>query len=99
MFARESVPASAWATSSMWHMNLGTTGARPSDVEWDAAEEPPGIAPALFRPLRWALYNHGVDLMGNGGMVSSSHGAREVEDTVTAMSAARSGFLTNIASA
>jgi glutamate-1-semialdehyde 2,1-aminomutase len=88
LFARESVPASAWATSSMWHMNLGTTTARPSDVEWDAAETPEGIAPDLLRPLRWALYNHGVDLMGNGGMVSSSHGEREVEDTVAAFAAA-----------
>ena len=87
LFARESVPGSAWATSSMWHMNLGTTLARPSDVEWDAAEEPAGVAPALFRPLRWALYNHGVDLMGNGGMVSSAHGEREVADSVAAMAA------------
>ena len=88
LFARESVPGGAWATSSMWHMNLGTTLSRPSDVEWDAAEQPEGIAPALFRPLRWALYNHGVDLMGNGGMVSSSHGEREVADTVAAFAAA-----------
>ncbi len=41
-----------------------------------------------MRPLRWALYNHGVDLMGNGGMVSSSHGDAEVEDTVAAFRAA-----------
>ncbi|MSQ31281.1 MAG: aminotransferase class III-fold pyridoxal phosphate-dependent enzyme [Dehalococcoidia bacterium] len=87
LFARESVAGGAWATSSMWHMNLGTTVARPADVEWDAPEEPAGIAPALFRPLRWALYNHGIDLMGNGGMVSSAHGEREVADTVAAMAA------------
>ncbi|MEX2445985.1 MAG: hypothetical protein WD734_01490, partial [Dehalococcoidia bacterium] len=87
-FARDSVPGSAWATSSMWHVNLGWDAPRPGDVEWDAEAEPVGVLPELMRPLRWALYNHGVDLMGNGGMVSSSHSAREVEDTVRAFSAA-----------
>ena len=82
-----SVPGSAWAVSSMWHMNLGYDAPRPADVEWDVEEQPKGIVPALARPLRWALYNHGVDLMGNGGMVSSSHGEREVADAVAAVTA------------
>ena len=88
LFARESVPGSAWAASSMWHMNLGYDAPRPADVEWDAAEPPRGIAPALHRALRWSLYNHGVDLMVLGGMVSSSHGEREVADTIAALGAA-----------
>lgn len=87
LFRRQSVPGSAWAVSSMWHLNLGTPAPFPADVEWDAAEEPRGIEAALTRPLRQALYNHGVDLMGNGGMVSSTHGEREVEDTVRAFQA------------
>ena len=87
VFKRESVPGSAWAVSSMWHMNLGYDAPRPADVEWDVEEQPKGIVPALARPLRWALYNHGVDLMGNGGMVSSSHGEREVADAVAAVTA------------
>jgi glutamate-1-semialdehyde 2,1-aminomutase len=88
LFRTASVPGSAFATSSMWHVNLGYAAPMPADVEWDAAEEPHGIVPALARPLRWALYNHGVDLMGNGGMVSSTHGEREVSETVRAFRAA-----------
>ena len=84
LFAELSVPGSAWCVSSMWHLNLGYDAPRPSDVEWDAAEEPKGVVDELMRPLRWALFNHGVDLMGNGGMVSSAHGDSEVADTVAA---------------
>ena len=46
------------------------------------------MAPDLLRSLRQALFNRGVDLMGNGGMVSSSHGDAEVADTVSAFEAA-----------
>lgn len=88
LFASESVPGSVWAVSSMWHFNLGYDAPVPTDVEWDAAEEPRGVADGLMRPLRWALFNHGVDLMGNGGMVSSAHGDAEVADTVEAFRAA-----------
>ncbi|RLT43523.1 MAG: aminotransferase class III-fold pyridoxal phosphate-dependent enzyme [Chloroflexi bacterium] len=88
LFRRLSVPGSAWTVSSMWHVNLGAPAPFPTDVEWDAAEEPRGIEAALVRPLRQALFNHGVDLMGNGGMVSSAHGEREVEDTVRGFEAA-----------
>ena len=88
LFRRESVPGSAWAASSMWHMNLGYDAPRPADVEWEIEEQPHGIAPALTRPFRQALYNHGVDLMGNGGMVSRSHGEREMAHTIVALGAA-----------
>ena len=88
LFATDSVPGSAWALSSMWHFNLGYEAPVPADVEWDAAEEPLGVADGLMRPLRWALFNHGVDLMGNGGMVSSAHGRQEVADTIEAFRAA-----------
>jgi glutamate-1-semialdehyde 2,1-aminomutase len=88
LFAEQQVPASAWAVSSMWHLNLGFDAPRPHDVEWDAASEPPGVAPALVRPLKWALFNHGVDLMGTGGMVSSAHGDADIDRTVDAFRAA-----------
>jgi glutamate-1-semialdehyde 2,1-aminomutase len=88
MFREESVPGSAWAVSSMWHTNLGYDAPVPVEVEWDAIEEPRGVEAGLLRPLRWALYNHGVDLMGSGGMVSSAHGEAEVADTVAAFRAA-----------
>lgn len=88
LFAAESVPGSVWAVSSMWHFNLGEDAPVPAELEWDAATEPPGVSDALMRPLRWALFNHGVDLMGNGGMVSAAHGAAEVSDTIDAFRAA-----------
>ncbi|MEX1021694.1 MAG: aminotransferase class III-fold pyridoxal phosphate-dependent enzyme [Dehalococcoidia bacterium] len=88
LFRAESVPGSAWAVSSMWHVNLGYDAPMPVEVEWDALDEPRGIEPGLVRPLRWALYNHGVDLMGNGGMMSSAHGDAEVEHTIEAFRAA-----------
>ena len=66
LFDALSVPGSAWAVSSMCTSNLGTDAPRPRAVEWDAAGEPPGVAPELVQPLKWALFNHGVDLMGTG---------------------------------
>jgi glutamate-1-semialdehyde 2,1-aminomutase len=83
-----SVPGSAWAVSSMWHLNLGYPAPQPADVEWDAAEEPRGVAGGLERPLKQALFNHGVDLMGSGGMVSSAHTADDIGRTVEAFRSA-----------
>ncbi len=88
LFGELAVPRSAWCVSSMWHLNLGYDAPRPSTVEWDAPEPPRGVADDLLRPLRWALFNHGVDLMGNGGMVSAAHGESEVSDTSEAFRAA-----------
>ena len=87
LFVQRSVPASAWCVSSMWHLNLGGS-ARPRDTAWDAAEPPPGVAPGLERPLKQSLLNHGVDLMGTGGMVSSAHGEAEIGATIEAFAAA-----------
>ncbi|MFA7296924.1 MAG: aspartate aminotransferase family protein, partial [Dehalococcoidia bacterium] len=88
LFAERGVEGSAWATSSMWHLNLGTGPARPSDVEWDVPGEPAGVAPALVSPLKWALFNHGIDLMGTGGMTSSAHTDADIDATVEAFGAA-----------
>ena len=88
LFAERSVPGSAWAVSSIWHLNLGTGGQPPTDLEWDATEEPAGVASHLVLPLKWALFNRGVDLMGTGGMVSSAHGDTEIDATIAAFDAA-----------
>ncbi len=82
LFEELAVPGSAWAVSSMWHLNLGYDAPRPTDVEWDAADEPEGVPPPLARPLKWALYNHGVDLMTTGGMVSSAHTDADIDRTL-----------------
>ena len=66
----------------MWHLNLGYDAPRPSDVEWDASEEPQGVPETLARPLKWALFNHGVDLMTTGGMVSSAHTDADIDQTI-----------------
>ena len=87
LFGELSVPGSAWAVSSMWHLNLGYEAPRPGEVEWDAAEAPRGVGD-LSRPLKWALFNHGVDLMGAGGMVSSAHTDADIDATVTGFRAA-----------
>ena len=88
LFAERGVPGSAWAVSSMWHLNLGYDAPRPGGVEWDADEPPRGVSPELATPLRQALFNRGVDLMGTGGMVSSAHGEAEVGDTLEAFAGA-----------
>ena len=88
LFDELSIPGSAWAVSSMWHLNLGEDQPRPSDVEWDVDQAPAGVAGRLQQPLRWALYNHGVDLMGMGGMVSSAHASEDIERTVEAFRSA-----------
>jgi len=88
LFEERSVRGSAWAVSSMWHFNLGYDAPRPEHIEWDAAEEPLGVTDGLMSPLRWALYNHGVDLMGAGGMVSSAHGPEDVDRTIEAFRSA-----------
>ena len=93
LFGELSVPGSAWGVSSMWHLNLGEPSDAervppPADVEWDAPGEPPGVRAELERPLKWALFTHGVDLMGTGGMVSSAHGDAEIDRTLDAFRAA-----------
>lgn len=88
LFRELSVPGSAWAVSSMWHLNLGYDAPAPREVEWDAAEEPRGVTESLATPLKWALFNHGVDLMSTGGMVSSAHTNDDIDRTVEAFRAA-----------
>jgi glutamate-1-semialdehyde 2,1-aminomutase len=88
LFAERNVPGSAWTVSSIWHLNLGTDGTRPSGLEWEGPDDPPGVAPNLVAPLKWALFNHGVDLMGTGGMTSSAHTDADIDATVAGFAAA-----------
>lgn len=84
LFSKRDVPGSAWAVSSMWHLNLGYEAPQPKEVEWDAIEPPRGVSVQLETHLKQALLNHGVDLMGSGGMVSSAHGSAEINATIEA---------------
>ena len=72
----------------MWHLNIGYEAPRPTGIEWDAAEAPRGAVDGIALPLRLSLYNHGVDLMGMGGMVSSAHGDAEIDETIEGFRAA-----------
>ena len=84
LFKARTLDASAWHVSSMWHLNLGENSPKSTDVENNPDYLPSGIDKPLLQPLRWALYNHGVDLMADGGMVSSAHGKEEIALTVEA---------------
>ena len=84
LFQAKALDASAWHVSSMWHLNLGGNSPESTDVENNPSYLPSGIDKPLLQPLRWALYNHGVDLMADGGMVSSAHGTEEITLTVEA---------------
>jgi glutamate-1-semialdehyde 2,1-aminomutase len=84
LFQARALDASAWHVSSMWHLNLGGNSPKSTDVENNPSYLPSGIDKPLLQPLRWALYNHGVDLMADGGMVSSAHGTEEIALTVEA---------------
>ena len=90
LFAERGVAGSAWTVSSIWHLNLAASGemARPSDLKWDVASEPPGVSASLVTPLKWALFNHGVDLMNTGGMTSSAHTDADIDDTIAGFVAA-----------
>lgn len=84
-----SVPGSAWHVSSMWHLNLGdAVPPTAADGGWPGPGDPPGVRAELVAPLKWALFNHGVDLMGTGGMTSSAHDDRAIDDTITAFDGA-----------
>ena len=89
LFAERDVHASAWTVSSMWHLNLGSNVQPGSTASWEGgAGEPPGVAPQLVAPLKWALFNHGVDLMGTGGMTSSAHSDADIGATLEGFAAA-----------
>ncbi|MEX2229109.1 MAG: aspartate aminotransferase family protein [Dehalococcoidia bacterium] len=88
LFQELSVPASAWTLSSMWHLAMGYDAPRPTDLQWDAPDPPRGVERGLSRRLKQALFNHGVDLMGTGGMVSSAHSDADIDATIEAFRAA-----------
>jgi glutamate-1-semialdehyde 2,1-aminomutase len=88
LFAEREVHASAWTVSSMWHLNFGPDVNQRRETGWEGPEEPPGVAPYLVAPLKWALFNRGVDLMGTGGMTSSAHTDEDIAATVEAFAAA-----------
>jgi glutamate-1-semialdehyde 2,1-aminomutase len=81
----ESVAGAVYGVSSMLHIALGMEE-QPSDGHswgWRALPSPPPRVPsAAFKALRLGMLNEGIDLMGDGMMVSSVHDADDVGRTV-----------------
>ncbi len=86
-----SVAGCVYGYSSMLHIALGPNEPPPDGYSW-AGKPPPapihGMDPPTVQALRLAMINEGVDLMGDGLMVSSAHTADDVAATEAAFRAA-----------
>lgn len=86
------VEGCCYGDCSMFHLFLG----RPCPGEraeghavyaHTAAELSAGMPAALTSKLRRAMINHGVDLMGSGGMLSDAHTTEDLDFTIDAFAA------------
>ena len=85
------VAGSVYGLASYFHVTLGKEAPRPSEgIEWpEVAVAPPRLSGALIMPLKRAMINEGVDLMGGaGGFVSGVHSEGDIERTIAAFAAA-----------
>jgi glutamate-1-semialdehyde 2,1-aminomutase len=90
VLAREGVPWAVYGDSSLFHVFTNPTGlaidARrfdPLEIGFDGLKK--GKSAAMANKLRLAMVVAGVDVMGApGGIVSATHGDREIEQTVAA---------------
>ena len=90
VLAREGVPWAVYGDSSLFHVFTNPTGlaidARrfdPLEIGFDGLKK--GKSAAMANKLRLAMLVAGVDVMGApGGIVSATHGDREIEQTVAA---------------
>lgn len=91
VLSAESVSGCVYGLSSMLHISLAASESPPDAYSWGAS--PPAAPPRQMDPptvqgLRLAMINEGVDLMGDGLMVSSVHTADDVAATVAAFRSA-----------
>ena len=87
----ESVAGAVYGVSSMLHLALGMEEQPPDGYSWgwQALPSPaPRVSGATFQALRLSMLNEGIDLMGDGMMVSSVHTADDVAQTVAGFRAA-----------
>jgi glutamate-1-semialdehyde 2,1-aminomutase len=88
VLVRQRVRGFVYGVLPCFHIVLGHD--RPeleNGVFWPISEDvhPPTIPRHLAQALKRALLNHGVDLWGlNRGLLSTSHGKREIEHTIEA---------------
>lgn len=90
IFDDESVAGTVYGQSSMLHIALGMEERPPDGYSWgwQALPSPrPRVSEGAASALRLGMLNEGVDLMGDGMMVSSVHDAEDVARTVDAFRA------------
>ena len=85
---RRRVLGFVYGLSSWFHIHLGAEGRQDEQGRWwPVRPAPPGseLEPlGLVQSLRRAMLLEGVDLMRNGGFLSTAHGDAEIEATVAA---------------
>jgi glutamate-1-semialdehyde 2,1-aminomutase len=91
VLGEEGVRGCVYGYSSMLHISLAADQRPPDGVSWGS--RPPHPPPVQMSPettqlLRLAMLNEGVDLMGDGMMVSSAHTDEDVRTTVEAFRSA-----------
>ena len=90
VFREESVAGCVYGQSSMLHIALGMSEQPPDGYGWGwraLPTMPPRVDHEVAASFRRAMLNEGVDLMGDGMMVSSAHTADDVDRTVAAFQA------------
>lgn len=88
VFREESMTGAVYGHSSMLHIALGLGEQPPDGYSWGfhALPASAGVVPGeAWQALRRGMLNEGVDLMAFGMMVSSSHTAGDVAQTVEAL--------------
>jgi glutamate-1-semialdehyde 2,1-aminomutase len=86
-FRDESVPGAVYGAASMLHIAFGMDEQPPDGYSWGwrALPKPaPRVPAAAAQALRLAMINEGVDLMGDGMMVSSAHTQDDAVRTIKA---------------
>ncbi|MBI5285226.1 MAG: aminotransferase class III-fold pyridoxal phosphate-dependent enzyme [Chloroflexi bacterium] len=87
VFSEESVPGCVYGHASMLHIALAMDVQPADGYGWGWAPLPkplPGVSREAAAALRLGMVNEGVDLMGDGMMVSSAHTADDVGLTIEA---------------
>lgn len=86
----EGIPGCAYGHASMFHLVVGVECPPPvNDFQWDWKERPGNRVPHTSGEATWSLkrgmLNEGVDLMGDGGMVSAAHTEKDADLTAAAL--------------
>ena len=87
VFREESLAGCVYGVSSMLHVALGMETQPPDGYSWGwraLPKAPPHVSRAAAQALRLGMINEGVDLMGDGMMVSSAHADADIDRTIEA---------------